>query len=73
MLWFDILDTAYNIKNEGFLLVNATYKQVNKLRGKIRDYTVLSDYNRLIDETILPKERPWIICVFQMKKSAAFT
>jgi hypothetical protein len=31
---------------------------VNKLRGKIRDYTILSDYNRLIDdlEIICPEK-----------------
>jgi hypothetical protein len=46
----DKKDGLKHFKNEGFFLVNATYKQVNKLRGKIRDYTILSDYNRLIDE-----------------------
>ena len=43
-------DGLEHFKNEGYLLVDATYKQVNKLKGKIRDYTILSDYNRLIDD-----------------------
>ena len=45
-------DGLEHFKNEGYLLVDATYKQVNKLKGKIRDYTILSDYNRLIDDLI---------------------
>lgn len=46
----DKRDGLEHFKNRGFLLVDATYKQVNKLKGKVRDYTILSDYNRLIDD-----------------------
>jgi hypothetical protein len=36
--------------SKGFLLVDATYKQVNKLKGKERDNTILSDYNILVSD-----------------------
>jgi hypothetical protein len=48
----DKRDGLEHFKNEGYLLVNATYKQVNKLKGKIRDYTILSDYNRLLYDLV---------------------
>jgi hypothetical protein len=61
----DKTDGLEHFKNEGFFLVDATYKQVNKLKGKIRDYTILSDYNRLIDdlENICPEKNVAIILV----------
>ena len=61
----DKSDGLEHFKNEGHLLVDATYKQVNKLKGKIRDYTILSDYNRLIEdlENLSPKKNVPIILV----------
>ena len=52
-------------KSNGYLIIDATYKQVNKLKGKIRDYTILSDYNRLIDdiENMCPEKNVPIILV----------
>ncbi len=46
----DKKDGLEYFKSNGYLIIDATYKQVNKLKGKIRDYTILSDYNRLIEE-----------------------
>jgi hypothetical protein len=37
-------------KSEGYLLVDATYKQVNNLKGKERDETILSDYDYLVSD-----------------------
>jgi hypothetical protein len=61
----DKTDGLERFKNEGYLLVDATYKEVNKLRGKIRDYTILSDYNRLIEdlENMCPEKNVAIILV----------
>ncbi len=61
----DKTDGLEHFKNEGHFLVDATYKQVNKLKGKIRDYTILSDYNRLIEdlENLSPKKNVPIILV----------
>lgn len=62
---FDKKDGLEHFKSNGYILVDATYKQVNKLRGKIRDYTILSDYSRLIEdlETLSPKRNVPIILV----------
>ena len=46
----DKKDGLEYFKSNGYLIIDATYKQVNKLKGKIRDYTILSDYNRLIGD-----------------------
>jgi hypothetical protein len=45
-------DGLEHFKNRGALLIYATYKQVDKLKGKIRDYTILSDYNRLLYDLV---------------------
>ena len=37
-------------KSKGYLLVDATYKQVNRLKGKKRDDTILSDYINLLSD-----------------------
>ncbi len=61
----DKKDGLEHFKSNGYFLVDATYKQVNKLKGKIRDYTILSDYSSLIDdlETLSPKKNVPIILV----------
>ncbi len=61
----DKKDGLEHFKSNGYFLVDATYKQVNKLKGKIRDYTILSDYNRLIDdlENMCPEKNVPIILV----------
>lgn len=61
----DKKDGLEYFKSNGYLIIDATYKQVNKLRGKIRDYTILSDYNRLIDEleNMCPEKNVPIILV----------
>ena len=52
-------------KSKCYLLVDATYKQVNKLTGKERDKTILSDYDYLISdlESISPDKKVPIIIV----------
>ena len=37
-------------KEKGYLIIDATYKQVNKLKGKMRDVTILADYKNLISD-----------------------
>ena len=37
-------------KKNGYLIVDATYKQVNRLKGKKRDDTILSDYINLLND-----------------------
>lgn len=37
-------------KSKGYILLDATYKQVNRLKGKERDDTILSDYKNLISD-----------------------
>jgi len=37
-------------KNQGFFLVDSTYKPVNKMKGKEREATILSDFDNLIDD-----------------------
>jgi len=37
-------------KSKGFFLVDATYKPVNKLKGKEKNNTILADFNQLIDD-----------------------
>lgn len=37
-------------RRNGYLIVDATYKQVNRLKGKIRDDTILSDYKNQISD-----------------------
>ena len=61
----DKKDGLEYFKSNGYLIIDATYKQVNKLKGKIRDYTILSDYNRLIDdlENMCPEKNAPIILV----------
>lgn len=61
----DKKDGLEYFKSNGYLIIDATYKQVNKLKGKIRDYTILSDYNRLIDdiENMCPEKNVPIILV----------
>jgi len=61
----DKKDGLEHFKSNGYFLVVATYKQVNKLKGKIRDYTILSDYSSLIEdlETLSPKKNVPIILV----------
>lgn len=41
-------DGLHFFKTKGYILVDVTYKQVNKLKGKERDETILSDYDELI-------------------------
>ena len=61
----DKKDGLEHFKSNGYFLADSTYKQVNKLKGKIRDYTILSDYNYLIDdlENLIPKKNVPIILV----------
>lgn len=37
-------------KNQGFFLIDSTYKPVNKMKGKEREATILSDFNNLVDD-----------------------
>ena len=37
-------------KEKGYLIIDATYKQVNKLKGKMRDDTILADYKNLLSD-----------------------
>ena len=37
-------------KSKGCFLVDATYKPVNKLKGKERNDTILADFSQLIDD-----------------------
>jgi hypothetical protein len=37
-------------KSKGYILVDATYKQVNNLKGKERDNTVIEDFNHLVTD-----------------------
>ena len=46
----DKKDGLQFFKSNGYLLVDATYKQVNKLKGKERDETILSDYDYLVSD-----------------------
>ena len=52
-------------KNKGYLIVDATYKQVNSLTGNERSTAILSDFNNLVDdlERICPKKEMPIILV----------
>jgi len=36
--------------NQGFFIVDSTYKPVNKMKGKEREATILSDFENLIDD-----------------------
>jgi hypothetical protein len=46
----DKKDGLEYFKSKGYLLVDATYKQVNELKGKNRDETILSDYDYLVSD-----------------------
>jgi hypothetical protein len=51
-------------KGKGYILLDATYKQVNRLKGKEREDTILSDYNNLLSDlkAISPdKDKPIIL------------
>ena len=51
-------------KSKGYLLLDATYKQVNRLKGKERNETILSDFNNLVcvlESICLDKEIPIIL------------
>lgn len=37
-------------KNQGFFLVDSTYKPVNRMKGKERVATILSDFDNLVDD-----------------------
>ena len=37
-------------KNQGFFLVDSTYKPVNKMKGKEREAAILSDFDNLVDD-----------------------
>ena len=52
-------------KKMGYLLIDATYKQVNKLKGKMRNDTILADYKNLISDlkSINPNKNIPIILV----------
>jgi hypothetical protein len=52
-------------KSKGYLIVDATYKQVNSLTGDERNTAILSDFNNLVDdlERICPKKEIPIILV----------
>lgn len=44
----DKKDGLSEFKKKGYLLVDATYKQVNNLKGKERENTILSDFDNLV-------------------------
>jgi hypothetical protein len=46
----DKKDGLEYFKSKGYLLVDATYQQVNELKGKNRDETILSDYDYLVSD-----------------------
>lgn len=51
-------------KSNGYIIVDATYKQVNELKGKQRDYTIMSDSDNLVSDlqNICPdKDTPILI------------
>lgn len=46
----DKKDGLEYFKNQGFILVDSTYKPVNKMKNKEREATILSDFRNLIDD-----------------------
>ncbi|SIQ94709.1 hypothetical protein SAMN05920897_11925 [Alkalispirochaeta americana] len=46
----DKKDGLEHFKNQGFFLVDSTYKPINKMKYKERESTILSDFNNLIDD-----------------------
>jgi hypothetical protein len=59
----DKKDGLEYFKNQGFILVDATYKPVNKMKDKERKAAILSDFSNLIDdlESINGKESQLIL------------
>ncbi len=50
-------------KKQGFFIVDSTYKPVNKMKGKEREATILSDFDNLVDDLagINGKKTPLIL------------
>ncbi|MBU1170881.1 MAG: hypothetical protein KKD44_15080 [Proteobacteria bacterium] len=50
-------------KSQGFFLVDSTYKPVNKMKGKEREATILSDFGNLVAdlEAINGKQSPLVL------------
>ena len=60
----DKIDGLNFFKNKGFFLVDATYKLVNRMKGKERNNTILSDFDNLVaDLESLDSNKPPLLLV----------